>query len=438
MSVGSNLMKGLKPYMEKPVLANVLIGMASGFPLTLVVGVIGYWLADLGIDKKTIGIFALTALPWGLKFLWSPVLDRLSLGPLTQRFGQRRGWLGLIYVLMAVAIVALAFSRPDVDPVRTGFIALLIAFLSASHDVVIDAYRIEIMETHQYAHGATTYTLGYRIAYLGTGAGALFLADIIGWREVFLLLPIFLIPGFVVLAWMGEPINPDKEMLAEEAENIQRLGWFYESVVLPFKEFVSRSGWFMLLLFIFVFKIGDALVVYMTPPLLSDLGYSNTEIAQAAKLVGGFALWGGIIAGSFLYSILGLYRSLMVTILLMALTNVMFSWLALQDNDWNALALTMGFENFASSLGNVAVIAFLSGLCNRNFTATQYALLSAFATLGGRAIGATSGYMATAMDWAPFFVMTALISIPSFMLCIWLNKKGLLRLPDEKIKAATE
>ncbi len=435
MTETRSALDGLKPYIEKPVLANVLIGMAAGFPLTLVVSVIGFWLANVGVDKSTIGIFALTALPWGLKFLWSPILDRMSLGALTQAFGQRRGWLMLIYVLMGVMIVALAHSNPVEAPFYTGLIAFGIAFLSASHDVVIDAYRIEIMEKHQYAHGATTYTLGYRVAYLATGAGALFLADVIGWELTLLSTIIMLIPGFVVIFWIGEPIKPEDEMLDQEKDNIDRYGWFYEAVVLPFKEFMSRGGWYWLLIFIFVFKIGDALVVYMTPPLLNELGFTNSEMAAAAKIVGGFALWGGIIAGSYLYAVLGLYRSLMVTITLMAATNLMFAWLSTVGHNTTALAFSMGFENFASSLGNVAVIAFLSGLCNRQFTATQYALLSAFATLGGRAIGATSGELATIMDWVPFFTMTALVCVPSFVLCWWLNKQGLLRLPDDKIKA---
>ncbi len=441
---------GLKPYMEKPVLANFLLGWAEGFPLTLILGVLGYWLASVGVDKKTIGVFALISAPYALKFLWAPFLDRLPLGFITNRFGRRRGWLFTIQALMTLAIWGMAGSNPAEDPFITGLFAFAIGFLSASQDTVIDAYRIEIMEKHQYGHGATAITFGYRAAGLVTGASALFMAAVLPWEFVFTIAPVMLLPGIIAVMWVGEPVKIASSYISQEdaklenmlgqknikAANVKRVEWFYEAVVLPFKEFLSRDGAWLILVFILSFKIGDAVVTIMTPPFLVELGFTLEEIAVANKTIGGVMIWVGVFAGSLVYGWFGLYRSLLSTALLMMVTNLAFVYLAYAGNDVVALGIVIAAENFASGLGNVTIVAFLSGLCNREFTATQYALLSSVSSIGRAVIGSSSGFIADAYGWVEFFLMSTAICIPSIIILMMLWKRGLGEAPQEQTEPA--
>ena len=446
MTTKSHFIDGLKPYMEKPVLANFLLGWAEGFPLTLILGVLGYWLASVGVDKKTIGIFALISAPYALKFLWAPLLDRLPLGFITNRFGRRRGWLFTIQALMTLAIWGLAGSNPAEDPFVTGLFAFAIGFLSASQDTVIDAYRIEIMEKHQYGHGATAITFGYRAAGLVTGASALFMAAVLPWEFVFTIAPVMLLPGIIAVMWVGEPEKIASSYISQEdaklenilsqknikAANVKRVEWFYEAVVLPFKEFLSRDGAWLILVFILSFKLGDAVVAIMTPPFLVELNFTLEEIAVANKSIGGIMLWVGVFAGSLVYGWFGLYRSLFITAILMMITNLAFVYLAYAGNDIVALGIVVAAENFASGLGNVTIVAFLSGLCNREFTATQYALLSSVSSIGRAVIGSSSGFIADAYGWVEFFLMSAAICLPSLIILMVLWKRGLGEAPQEQ------
>lgn len=434
MTVSGKIKQGLGPFLEKPVLANLLFGMAESFPLSLVLGVLPYWLSEVGVDKTTIGIFAIVSAPYAYKFFWSPALDRVSLGPITRIFGRRRGWLFTIQILMILAIWGLASTDPSVDPVKTGLFALFVTTLSASQDTIIDAYRIEIMKKSQYAHGATALTFGYRAAGLITNAGLLFMAIHFSWNIVFVLSPILLLPGLIAALWVGEPEGEVTEYLAAEREahkdDNETSRWFYEAVVLPFKEIMTRRGWWVLLLFIVSFKIGDAVVVIMTAPFVTDLGFVKSEIVWANKTVGGIALWVGVFFGSFVYAWFGVYRALLITIFLMMFTNVAFAWLAITDHSVYALAAVMGAENFASGIGNVTVVAFLSSLCNRSFTATQYALFSSLSSQGRTLVGMSSGYFAESFGWVDFFIGSALVCIPSIFLLLWIWKKRLIEVPD--------
>jgi len=435
-------MDGLRPYTEKPVLANFLLGWAEGFPLTLILGVLGYWLADVGVDKKTIGIFALISAPYALKFLWAPFLDRLPLGFITRTFGRRRGWLFAIQALMVLSIWGMAGSNPLVDPWTTGLFAFATGFLSASQDTVIDAYRIEIMQRHQYGHGATALTFGYRAAGLTTGAAALFMAAVLPWEFVFTIAPIMLLPGIIAVLWIGEPEETASEYLQKEDKKLEKVmaqvgvhgkaarisEWLYEAIVLPFKEFFLRKGVsnaLLLLLFILLFKLGDAVVTIMTAPFLIELEFSLEEIAVANKTIGGVMIWVGVFAGSFIYGWFGLYRSLLITAILMMVTNLAFVYLAFSGNDIFALGLVIAAEQFASGLGNVTIVAFLSGLCSREFTATQYALLSSISSIGRTLVGSSSGFIADAFGWVDFFIFSTAICLPSIIILMVIWKRDL-------------
>jgi len=421
--------EGFGTYFEKPVLATFLLGIASGFPLTLVISITGLWLAKYGVDKKTIGIFALATTPYAWKFIWSPAIDRLSLGPFTKLFGHRRAWLFLIQGLMVVAILALSTLNPDTQIGEIGALVLLIGFLSASQDIVIDAYRIEIVEKRQLGHGATMIAFGYRAGNLIAGYGVLVAANYIGWSGAIALLAFMVLPGTLATLWVGEPKVAQDDFVEKEERSHKGLDeislWFYEAVVLPFKEFMTRPNWLLILLFIFLFKAGDAVTAIMTSPLIVELKFTEIEIANANKLVGTIALWAGIGLGSMLYFWAGTFRSLFITSILMMVTNLVFAWLSTQGHDVYALAITVGAENFATGLGNTVVIAYLSGLCNLSFTATQYALLSSLASQARAILGAPSGWLADKLGWVEFFTVATALALPGLIVLMILWKKDI-------------
>jgi len=452
MALFDGLKRSNSPYFEKPVLANFLLGWSAGAPLTIALAMVSTWLAFAGVDKKTIGLFAVITTPYVFKFLWAPLLDKVPLGFITRRLGLRRGWLLTLQALLVLAIIGLGTTEPAIDPVMTAVFALAITTLSASQDIVVDAYRLELMDDKQYGHGAAMYTYGYRAANLVTGMVLLYWAGFIGWSTTFYVAPFLLLPPILgVLFWLKEPKKPEAVFTIHEEERLQDaltsrglkgrwarlVVWLNGTALLPFKEFASRDGWVALLIFVVLFKLADVLIAFMTSPFLVELNYSEIEMANANKFVGGILLWVGVFAGAALYRSLGLYRSLMVTAILMMGTNLMFVWLGTVEHlhllnssgdviphTYYALATTIGAENFASGLGGVAVITFLSGLTCKEFTATQYALLSALSGVGRMIFGSTSGYMAEAYGWSDFFIISALAAIPSIAMLWWLRKKG--------------
>ncbi|WCL54650.1 AmpG family muropeptide MFS transporter [Gimibacter soli] len=424
----NRLAAGLKPYFARATLANFLLGISSGFPLTLVVSLTGIWLARYGVDKKTIGIFALATVPYAWKFLWSPVIDRLHLGPFARLIGHRRSWLFLIQAVLVAVIIALSTLDPSIDVGLVGLLVIAAGFLSASQDIVIDAYRIEISEKHQLAHAAAMVAFGYRAGGLLAGFGTLHIADIYGWHVAILSLAVLVIPGALAALWIGEPDHTKAEALIERdhaAHKASRFVTFFrDAVIMPFKEFTSRDGWLLILAFIFLYKAGDALAAIMTGPLLVDLGFTDGEIADYNKAVGTFALWAGIALGGFLYGVTGTYRALFIAGVLMMATNFVFAWLAIVGHDNMALAITVAAENFATGLGNTVVIAYLSSLCNLAFTATQYALLSSLASQARAIFGTSSGVMVESLGWVNFFILSGLIAIPGLIVLVILWRRA--------------
>ncbi len=421
--------EGFLSYFEKPVLTAFLFGMTSGFPLTLVISITGFWLSKYGVDKKTVGMFALATTPYAWKFLWSPVIDRAKLGMIHRFLGQRRSWLFLVQVPMLFLIVYLSRLSPDSDIEMIALIIAGIGFLSATQDIIIDAYRIEIIEPDQQRQSAAMYGLGYRAGNLIAGYGVLVIANYFGWSLAIFSLIILLLPGALAALWIGEPDHPTSAFLAKEhsahkSEN-KFLLWLYESVVLPFKEFMLRPNWWLILLFILLVKAGDAVTAIMTAPLIVDLGYNEIDIANANKLVGTIALWIGIIMGSWLYVWAGVFRSLFITGVLMMLTNLVFAWLATMQGDVTALAITVGAENFASGLGGTVIIAYLSSLCNLSFTATQYALLSSLSNQARALFGFPSGYIANELGWIEFFMFSTLLAVPGLLVLLVLWRKNI-------------
>lgn len=429
MATYRDFIDGLKPYGDKRIIATFGLGMASGFPLTFVISLLGIWLSREGVSKSDVGLFALITTFYTWKFLWSPAIDRLPLGPITKVFGQRRGWLFAIQAMMAGSLIAMATLEPATELYSVAVLAAFIAFLSASQDIVIDAYRIEIIEDEDQGYSAASYVFGYRTANFIAGAGVVAFAYFYGWSAAILLLPLLLVPGVLAALWVGEPERKqDGDFIKAEREAHKSLPVVLErlreAVYLPFKEFTRREHWLLILLFIFFFKAGDAVTAIMTGPLIVELGYSDLDIATANKTVGFITLMVGVALGAVLYKRIGIYQALLLTGILMMLTNLGFAWLATSATEGWRLGLTVGLENFATGLGTTVVIAYFAGLCNVNFTATQYALLSSLGNQARTVLGAPSGYVAEAVGWFEFFLYATALALPGLVLLMVLWKKS--------------
>lgn len=418
---------GIRPYTKGKIIATFGLGMSGGFPLTFVISLMGLWLSYSDVSKSDVGLFALITTFYTWKFLWSPAIDRLPLGPITRLLGQRRGWLFTLQVLMAVSLVAISRFDPATQLFEVAVVAVIIAFLSASQDIVIDAYRIEIIREEEQGHSAAAYVYGYRVANFLSAIMVLAVAELYSWELAILTLPIMLVPGAIGAWFVGEPDKKrDEEFLAQEAANhqyhpvIERLR---EAVYLPFKEFTRRENWALVLLFVFLFKAGDAVTAIMTAPLIVDMQFTPGDVLFANKTVGFITLMVGVGLGAILYNQIGMFKALLITAILMMVTNLGFAWLWVGEAEQWRLALTIGMENFATGLGTTVTIAYFASLCNANFTATQYALISSLGNQARTILGAPSGFVAEAVGWVEFFVFATLLALPGIVVLMILWKK---------------
>jgi len=402
------------------------MGFASGLPLPLTLATLSFWLARVGVDKTAIGLFALVGLPYGLKFVWAPVLDHLPAPLLGRVFGRRRGWALLIQAALILAILALGASDPLFAPWATAAAALAVAFFSASQDIVIDAYRIEILEEFEQGAGAAATQTGYRIGTLVAGAGAIALSDFIGWFAVFAILAGFVLIGTAAVLLASEPASAVGQQVAT------RENWLETAVLAPFADFLRRPGWGAILAFILLYKFGDAIGGVMANPFFVELDFTGVEIASITKVFGLLATFAGIIAGGLLVARYGLFPALAIGGVLQAATNLLYAVQAKVGHDLAVLAGTIGADNFTGGLGSAAFVAYLSSLCNRAFTATQFALLTSFMAIGRTVLSSGGGWLADRMDWAVFFTLTAALAVPGLLLLFWLA-----RLQSERVGQGT-
>ncbi|PCI64342.1 MAG: MFS transporter [Kordiimonadales bacterium] len=423
----SKTIRFIGTFFKKPLLAAFMLGMTSGFPLTLILGVMTVWLSKYGISKTTIGLFTLATLPYSLKVLWAPILDKLSFGRWARAFGPRRLWLLIIVTAMAASILYLSTLNPADNLIAMGQMAVAIGFLSASLDIIIDAYRIEITEERDLAHSAGMYTWGYRLSNLIAGAGVFTIAAYSTWGLAIALLPLLALPGVITVFWVGEPSIKEGVFLSEERKSYGNNFWFkiYEAVILPFKEFILRRNWHWILLFIVLVKFGDVMAAIMTGPFLVELEYTLLEMAFANKAVGAIAAAAGGAAGIGVYWWLGTYKALLVSVIFMMVTNLGFVWLSIIGHDTTALAITIGLENFATGIGGTVMVAYFASLCNLSFTATQYALLSTLSSLARGFFGGFSGKIADSMDWTQFFLVSTALALPGLVVLMILWKKNI-------------
>ncbi|MEX2205285.1 MAG: MFS transporter [Myxococcota bacterium] len=400
----------LRLYARPRMLAILAMGFASGLPLALTGATLQYWLTESEVSLTNIGLFALVGVAYTLKFVWSPLLDRVPLPWLTARMGQRRSWLVVIELLLALALVGLGYANPALDPWRTALFAALVAFLSASQDIVIDAYRIELLREDEQGAGAAATQWGYRFGIIASGAGALALAEFVGWPTTYLAMASLVGVGLVTVALTPEPAHPASHVRLTAAAFLR------DAVVEPFREFATRPRWLTVLVFIVLYRFGDALAGGMSTAFYAQLGFTKLEIASVVKILGVIATMAGIALGGLVVFRIGTGRSLIVAGVLAALSNFVFVWLAYQGHDLGALTVAIFVENFTSGMVGAAFVAYLSALCNLEFTATQYALLSSLAATGRTVLAASGGWLAEQLGWPLFFALTALAAVPG----IWL------------------
>lgn len=399
-------------YLTPRMLVILAMGFASGLPLLLTLSTLSYWLSKVGVDKTTIGLFALVGTPYTFKFLWSPIMDQVPLPILTPLLGRRRSWLVLTQVLLAGAIFAMGLIDPAVDPWLTALAALIVAFLSASQDVVIDAYRIELLPLEEQGQGAGATQVGYRFGLLLAGAGALALSDFYSWPFVFGVLSAAMLASVVVTLSAPEPKAPPPQPRRD-----YKL-WVKEAVVDPFADFMKHKGWAIILLFVLFYKFGDALGGTMANPFYNEMGFSGTEIAAVSKVWGVWMTVVGAVLGGLAVARWGIFPALMIGGILQAITNLAFTYVAVVGHNLPALAIAITADNVAGGAAGAALVAYLSGLCNIAYTATQYALLTSFMAQGRTWLSSGSGWLADHTDWATFWTATMFLAVPGLVLLL--------------------
>lgn len=416
----ANWWDGVRPYVEKQPLASLALGISSAFPLTMITSTLASRLAEAGIDKKSVTAFALVILTYNLKFLWAWIVEGVRL-PVLGRLGQRVSWLLLLAGFAVGAAWNLGLADPRVSLGQTAAAAILLGFAGASFDIVIDAYRIELLEPRQLGVGAGMGQYGWRIGSALLGALALLIAARGGWELAYFVSSAFALPAVVTALIMGEPERHRVAVAKQPEFDIAR------AVIGPFVEFFRRPGAAIVLLFILFHKIGDTLANLTLRLLFNDLGFSKDEIAIFDVGVGFWALLAGVFVGGVLYARLGMKRSVMISLLLMAVSNLSFAALALAGHSNLGMAGAIGFENFASGIGGVTVVAYFSALTDLRFTAAQYALISAAASILGRLLtGTSAGALVEAFGYPAFYLLTTVLALPGVLLFWWMSRTGLV------------
>ena len=419
----SGWLSALAIYREPRLIAVLLMGFASGLPLALTFGTLSFWLSEVGISRTSIGLFALVGISYSLKFLWSPAIDRLPIPILTARLGRRRGWALAIQPALALAILALGLTDPKSDPGATALAAVIVAFLSASQDIVIDAYRIELLRPEEQGAGAAATQWGYRFGMLVASAGALYAASFGGWSFAYGLMAGLMLVGMAAVWFTPEPGGIRLlEPLPGGSALARVVAWLKRAVVAPFADMLGRRGALAILCFVILYKFGDALAGTMSNPLYVSLGFTKVEVANIGKAYGFVANLAGLAAGGVVVLRLGILPALLICGVLQMLSNLMYVLQAWAGHDLPILALTIGIENLTGGMGSAAFVAYLSGLCNLAFTATQYALLTSLAAVGRTTLSASGGALADALGWSPFFALATAACLPGLVLLAWIMR----------------
>ena len=425
------LEKYIGPYADRRIVLMGFFGFACGLPLALTASTLFAWLHQVGIDKKSIAVFAMIATPYSLKFLWAPIMDGTLVPFLGKLLGKRRGWLLVAQVMLIAATASMVYADPQTNTFLFGLVAMAIAFFSASQDIVVDAYRIERIERKLQTSALAFYNMGYRGAMLISGAGSLILTDRLqkdfgvsipeSWHYTYQVMAALMIVGVVATLLAREPDVNVEVTSTDKPSNY--LAWFTDYVVNPFRDFMTRPGWLYIIAFVVLFRLADVYMGVMFNPFLLELGFTLTEIGAIVKVFGMFATIGGALVGGVLAMKLGLFRTLMICGFLHMVTNLLLVGQALIGKDEMFLAICVVSENATAGMMSMAFMAYLSSLCNVRYSATQYALLTSLTAVGRNFFTTTSGAAAEAMGWPIFFAFSSLLAIPALYLLWYIHKR---------------
>ncbi len=413
--------KALSIYTKPATLRMLFLGFSSGLPLLLVLGTLGFWLRESGVDLKTIGFMSWVGLCWGMKWLWAPLVDRLKLPFLTKTLGRRRAWLSLTQVALMISLALLALTDPTKNVTSVVFLATATAFFGATQDIAIDAYRIESGTETEQAAFAAAYQTGYRIAMIWSGAGALAIAGafeaslIGGWRIAYLVMSASMLVGFV--ATLLSP-KEEQKVAMEPVRSFSE--WLYKAACMPFIDFFSRFGWWALvvLALIATYRISDVVMGVMANPFYQDMGFTKQEVAAVSKVFGVIMTLVGAFIGGVVAMRIGVMKTLFAGALLSSATNLLFSHLAGIGHDLTFLIFTVSADNLAGGLASAAFVAYLSGLTNKAYSATQYALFSSVMLFLPKLLAGFSGLAVESIGYAHFFTATAALGIPVLFLVV--------------------
>lgn len=417
--VTTNFFQSLTGYIKPRALIMLLLGFSAGLPFYMIYQNLSLWLAEAGVSKGEIGLFAWTGLAFSFKFVWAPAVDRMPIPFLEKWVGRRRAWMAAAQIAIALTLIAMSFADPQKNLFYVALVAVAMAFAAATQDIAIDAWRIEAATDAEQGVMAAMYQYGYRVAIMVAGAGALVVADNINWEAAYQVMALLMAVGLLtaLFAPKVEVRTYEPPPKASLSETISR------SVIGPFRDFFTRYGVhaLVILLFIALFRIPDFVMGYMTGPLYIDLGYDKTTIGAIRSGAGLFATLFGVFAGGVLVSRFNIKWCLLFGVVSQSVTNLIYSWLALSDASAGNLAFAVITDNIAYGAAGTILIAYMSSLTNTAFTATQYALFSSFYALPGKFVGGFSGFAVEAMGFAWFFALTAAIGIPALILLFFLR-----------------
>lgn len=432
--------EALGVYTRPRVFGMIFLGFAAGLPFLLVFSTLSAWLRDEGVARTTIGFFSWVGITYSIKVFWAPIIDRLPLPGLTEQLGKRRSWMLLAQIVIACGLIGMANHNPDTELQMIAIFALLVAFGSATQDITIDAYRIEAVDVRYQGAMAATYVLGYRIALLVAGAGAFYIAEWQSWSYAYISMAALMSIGIITTLIIREPehvINQSTQTLEKNLEQAMGLdqgndpfkrfaAWFVEAVVSPFVDFFKRNGRMAIIILFLIgtYKLSDITMGVMANPFYLDLGFSKTEIANITKIFGFFMTIAGAALGGIFVTRYGVEKPLMVGSILIITTNLLFVFLASTDANIFNLAIVISADNLSGGFATSAFIAYLSGLTNTAYTATQYALFSSLMTLPAKFIGGFSGVVVDAAGYAWFFLYAGLLGIPALMTIIYILWKN--------------
>ena len=433
-------LEALRVYRHPRVVAMLFLGFSAGLPFLLLFSTLSARLSDANVSHGAIGFFSWVGITYSIKVLWAPVVDRVRIPWLTRMLGKRRSWMLVAQLGIALGLLGMATIDPAQQLAYTAAFALVVAFGSATQDVAIDAYRIEAVIEERQAAMAATYILGYRVALLVAGAGALYIAEFGSWSAAYVSMAALMSVGMLTVLAIAEPEHTvARDAYQREARVVafmersahlpprlrEAMAWFIGAMVCPFLDFFARNGVklaLMMLLFIGVFRVSDITMGVMANPFYLDLGFNKAEIASVTKVFGFFMTIIGAAAGGLLVVRYGIMRPLLLSAVLAAATNLLFSLMAVMGPDLGLLAVTISADNLVGGLAGSVFIAYLSSLTNTAYTATQYALFSSLMTLPGKFIGGFSGLVVEAQGYFFFFIYSAIIGVPAVLMVLYLMR----------------